>query len=154
VTTRSFDRELEDDAIDAVIALPGGRDAIFAGKTIALAMLMLIVGIAAGTFAIFLLDLDVALPLHLALVALLGLLALAPVIVLVSLIALRVRARLAIVPILSFPMLTPQLIAASQGTAAALSGDASQAAAWAGLLFAFAFVYAVLGLTISPSAIE
>ncbi|HUQ42341.1 MAG TPA: heme exporter protein CcmB, partial [Candidatus Limnocylindrales bacterium] len=32
VSARSFDRDLEDDAIDAVLALPGGRDALFAGK--------------------------------------------------------------------------------------------------------------------------
>jgi heme exporter protein B len=154
VAARSFDRDLEDDAIDAVIALPGGRDALYAGKVLALGAVLLIVGAAAGLFSFFLLDLDIALGGHLLVVALLGVMALPPVVVLTSVIALRVRARAAVVPILSFPMLVPQLVAASQGTAAALTGDGLAALAWAGLLAAFTFVYGVLGLTIVPAAIE
>ncbi|MDQ2950834.1 MAG: heme exporter protein CcmB [Chloroflexota bacterium] len=152
--TRSFDRDLEDDAIDAVIALPGGRDALFAGKAVALGVILALVGGVAGAFAIFLLDLAPALPVHLLVVAALGVIALPPVIVLSSLLALRVRARAAIVPILTFPLLTPQLVAATQGTAAALDGRGAEALAWAGLLAAFALVYTVLGLTIVPAAIE
>ncbi len=154
VSARSFDRDLEDDAIDAVIALPGGRDALYAGKVLALGAILLVVAAAAGVLSIFLLDLDIALPGQLLLVVLLGVLALPPVVVLTSVIALRVRARVAVVPILSFPMLVPQLVAASQGSAAALTGDGPAALAWAGLLGAFAFVYGVLGLTIVPAAIE
>jgi heme exporter protein B len=151
---RSFDRELEDDAVDAILVLDGGREALFAGKVIALAGLLAIVGAAAGAFSIVLLDLDIALPALLLVVAIAGLLALPPVIVLVGALALRVRARVAVVPILAFPMLVPQLIATTQGAAAAMSGDASASLGWAGLLVAFALVYGVLGLTIVPAAIE
>lgn len=154
VSSRSFDRELEDDALDAVLALDGGRDALYAGKTIALAAILTIVAAVAGVLSIFLLDLDIALPWHLAAVAIVGVVALPPVVVLVSALALRVRARVAIVPILTFPLLVPQLVASAQGTAAALTGDAAAAIGWAGLLAAFALVYAVLGLTIVPAAIE
>jgi heme exporter protein B len=154
VSTRAFDRDLEDDAIDAVIALPGGREALYAGKTLALGLVLLLVAAAAGIFSMFLLDLDIALPMHLVLVGIVGVIALPPVVVLVSLIALRVRARIAVVPVLSFPMLVPQLVATTQGAAAALSGDAASALAWTGLLAAFALVYGVLGLTIVPAAIE
>ena len=38
--------------------------------------------------------------------------------------------------------------------AAALTGDATAALAWAGLLASFAVVYTVIGLTIVPAAIE
>src|SRR5205823_3594240 len=124
VAGRAFDREIEDDAIDAVVVLPGGREALYAGKAIALFFVTLVVALAAGAFAIFLFDLDVVLPLHLALVTLLGVLALPPVVTLVSLLALRVRARVALVPILAFPMLVPQLVAATSGASAALAGDA------------------------------
>ena len=154
VSGRGFDRELEDDALDAIVAMDGGRDALYAGKAIALFLVIAIVACAAGVFAILLLDLDVALPLHLALVALLGVLALPPVITLVSLLALRVRARVALVPILAFPMLVPQLVAATSGASAALAGDGGAALAWSGVLAAFAVVYGVLGLTIVPAAIE
>jgi heme exporter protein B len=154
VSTRSFDRDLEDDAIDAILALPRARDALYAGKVIALFALLAIVALAAGAFSIFLLDLAPALPGHLALVSLLGVMALPPVVVLTGALALRVPARVAVVPILTFPMLVPQLVAATQGASAALQGRGPESLAWSGLLAAFAFVYAVLGLTIVPAAVE
>ena len=154
VSTRSFDRDLEDDAIDAVLALPGGRAAIYAGKMAALGVVLAIVAVVAVALSIFLLDLEAALPWHLALVLVLGVMALLPVSVLGSVLALRVRARVALVPILTFPLLVPQLVAATQGMSAALSGAPNEALAWSGLLAAFALVYSVLGLTIVPAAIE
>ena len=154
VATRSFDRELEDDAIDAILVLEGGREALYAGKVLAITIVLAIVALAAAVLSVVLLDLEVALAGHLALVGVLGILALPPVIVLATLLALRVRARVALVPILSFPILVPQLIACTQGAAAALSGDAALALGWAGILAAFTLVYGVLGLTIVPAAIE
>jgi heme exporter protein B len=154
VATRSFDRELEDDAIDAIVVLEGGREALYAGKVLAITIVLAIVALAAAALSLVLLDLDVALAGHLALVGILGILALPPVIVLATLLALRVRARVALVPILSFPILVPQLIACTQGAAAALSGDGAVALGWAGILAAFTLVYGVLGLTIVPAAIE
>ena len=154
VATRTYDRELEDDAIDAVLVLDGGRDALYAGTTIAVVAVLAIVAAAGGALSLLLLDLAVALPVHLVVVVVLGVVALAPVIILAVLLALRLRARVALVPILAFPILVPQLVAATQGVAAALAGDADAALAWSGLLAAFALVYAVLGLTIVPAAIE
>ena len=154
VVNRTFDRELEDDAIDAVLVLPGGRESLYAGTVIAIVLVLAIVAATAGALSLVLLDLAVALVGHLFLVVSLGLLALPPVIVLATLLALRVRARVALVPILSFPILIPQLVACTQGVAAALSGDAAAAIGWSGILVAFALVYGVLGLTIVPAAIE
>ena len=153
-TSRSFDRELEDDALSAILVLPGGRDAIYAGKALALAALLAIVAIVGGALSLALLSLDIALPGHLALVAIAGVLALPPVVVLFVVLALRLRSRGALVPILALPVLVPQLVAATNGTAAAASGDAAGAIAWTGLLVAFALVYSVLGLTIVPTALE
>ncbi|HAF08873.1 MAG TPA: hypothetical protein DCK98_02170 [Chloroflexi bacterium] len=153
-TSRSFERELEDDALDAVLALPGGRDAIYAGKALALTALIGLVAIVGGALSLLLLSLDVALPGHLVLVTIAGVLGLPPVIVLFVVLALRLRSRGALVPILALPVLVPQLVAATNGTAAAASGDAAGAIAWAGLLVAFALVYSVLGLTIVPAALE
>jgi heme exporter protein B len=154
VATRSFDRELEDDAIDAILVLEGGREALYAGKVVAITIVLTIVALGAAALSLVLLDLEVALAGHLAIVGVLGILALPPVIVVVTLLALRVRARVALVPILSFPILVPQLIACTQGAAAALSGDASVALGWAGILAAFTLVYGIVGLTIVPAAIE
>ena len=153
-TSRSFERELEDEALDAVLALPGGRDAIYAGKAIALAALIAFVALVGGALSLVLLSLDVALPGHLVLVTIAGVLALPPVVVLFVVLALRLRSRGALVPILVLPVLVPQLVAATNGSAAAASGDAAGALGWAGLLVAFALVYSVLGLTIVPAALE
>jgi ABC-type transport system involved in cytochrome c biogenesis permease component len=68
--------------------------------------------------------------------------------------ALRLRSRGALVPVLVLPVLVPQLVAATNGTAAAMSGDMAGAIGWSGLLVAFALVYWVLGLTIVPAALE
>ena len=152
--TRSFDRELEDDAIDAVVALPGGRDALYAGKLLALTAELGVVAAVGGLLSIVLLDLSVPLAGHLAIAALLGVLALPPVVVLDVALALRLRARAALVPILALPVLVPQLLASTNAAAAALSGDAGTSLSWSGLLLALALVYAVLGLTIVPAAIE
>jgi heme exporter protein B len=121
---------------------------------LAFVVLLLIVATVAAVISVFILDLTPALPGHAILVALVGVIALIPVIVFTSALALRVRARVAVVPILTFPLLVPQLVAATQGMSAALVGMPSEAFAWTGLLAAFALVYAVLGLTIVPAAIE
>ncbi|HEV2251106.1 MAG TPA: heme exporter protein CcmB [Candidatus Limnocylindria bacterium] len=154
VTSRSFERELEDDALGAVLALPGGRDAIYGGKVVALAALLALVAAVGGGLSLVLLSLDVALPGHLLTVAAAGVLSLPPVMVLFVALALRLRSRGTLVPILVLPVLVPQLVAATNGTAAAMSGDTAGALGWAGLLVAFALVYSVLGLTIVPAALE
>jgi len=153
-TTRSFDRDLEDDAIDAILALPGGRDALYGGKVLALAALLAFVAVIGGGLSLILLSLAIALPGHLVLVIIAGVLGLPPVIVLFVTLALRLRSRTALVPILALPVLVPQLVAATNGTVAAASGDAAGALGWCGLLVAFALVYSVLGLTIVPTALE
>jgi len=151
---RSFDRELEDDALDAVLALPGGRDALYAGKVLALAGTLALVGLVGGLLAIAFLDLAIALPGHLGLATALGIVALPGIVVLDVALTLRLRARAALVPVLALPVLVPQLVAATSASAAALAGDASASLAWSALLLAIALVYAVLGLTIVPTAIE
>lgn len=152
--TRSFDRELEDDALEGVLALPGGADALYAGKVIAATLLLALVAIAGTALTVLLLDLKVALPGHLALVTLTGALAIPPLVTLYVAISLRLRARALLVPLLAIPALVPQLIAASAGTAAAAGGDAAGSLAWCALLLASGLVSAAAGLTIGPAAIE
>lgn len=151
---RSFERELADDAIDAVIALPGGREALYAGKLLALTAVLALVAVAGGLLEIVFLDLGVALPGHLALAVVLGILALPPVVVLDVALTLRLRGRGALVPVLALPVLLPQLVSATNAATAAIAGDAAAAVSWSLLLVAIALIYTVLGLTIVPTAIE
>lgn len=152
--TRSFDRELEDDALEALLVLPDGRDALYAGKLIAATLLLLVVALGGTALTIYLLDLEVALPFHLLLVTLVGALALPPLVTLYVAVSLRLRARALVVPLLALPALLPQLIAVSAGVTAAIAGDGGASLAWCGLLFAAALASAIAGFTIGPAAIE
>lgn len=153
-TMRSFERELEDDALEGLVALPGGRDALFGGKVLALSIVLALVAAVGGLLSLVLLDLTVALPVQLVVVVAFGVIALPPVVIVDVILALRLRARAALVPILALPVLVPHLLAASHGSAAALSGDATGAWAWSGLLAAIALVYLVLGLSVVPAALD
>ena len=153
-TMRSFDRELEDDAIEAVLAIPGGADALYAGKLAALAASLAVVAVVGGVLQIVLLDLPVALPFHLVLAVALGVAALPPIVVLDVALTLGLRARAALVPVLALPVLVPQLVSATNAVSAAISGDAVGATAWSALLLAVALVYGVIGVVLVPSAIQ
>ena len=151
---RSFERELADDALDGVLALPGGRDALYAGKLLAIAGSLAAVALVGGLLQLVFLGLDVALPGHLAIAAVLGVAALPPIVVLDVVLTLRLRARAALVPILALPVLLPQLVAGTNAVTAAIAGDEPTAVAWSLLILAFGVIYTVLGLTIVPTAIE
>src|SRR5262249_13039498 len=154
IAMRSFDRELEDDAIDGVLALPGGADALYAGKLIAIAGSLVVVALVGGALQVVFLDLAVALPAHLILAAALGVLALPPIIVLDVALTLRLRARAALVPILAMPILVPQLVSSTNAVGASLAGDVTGALAWSGLVLAVGLVYAAAGLLLVPLAIR
>jgi len=134
--------------------LPGGRDALYAGKAMALTAILALVAVVGGALELVLLPITVGAPLFLGLVVLAGVVALPPIIVLTVVLALRLRARGALVPILALPMLVPHLVAATYGAAAAADGNTVAALGWCGLLVAFALVYWVLGFTIVPAALE
>lgn len=154
LATRSFERELADDAMDAVLALPGGRDALYAGKLLALALVLAAVAVVGGLLQIALVDLRLALPGHALLAVALGVIALTAVVILDVALTLRLRARAALVPILAVPVLLPQLLAATNAVTLASFGDGTGSLAWSGLLVAVALIYMVTGLTIAGTAIE
>lgn len=154
LTTRSFERELADDAIEAVLALPGGRDALYAGKLLALAGVLALVAIVGAVLQVALVDLRVALPGHAVVAIALGVIALPAVVILDVALTLRLRARAALVPILAVPVLLPQLLAATNAVSLAAIGDGPGSLAWSGLLLAVAMIYTVTGLTIAGTAIE
>jgi len=124
------------------------------GLSNALAGTLAVVAAVGGVLQIGLLDLDVPLAGHLVAAAALGVLGLPAVVVLDVALTLRLRARAALVPILALPVLMPQLIAATNASAAALAGEGPTSLAWSALLLAMAVVYGAIGLTIVPTAIE
>src|SRR5206468_4006716 len=83
-----------------------------AGKALALTALLAIVALIGGGLVLVLVPFAVAAPLALAIVVTEGVVALPPIVVLTVVLALRLRARGALVPILALPMLVPHLVAA------------------------------------------
>jgi heme exporter protein B len=153
---RSYQLELEHGAIDTLLAYPGARWSIFAGKLAAnllfvLLMLAVIVPLASILYQI---------PLGSAVVRL------APVLVLGTLgfvtlgtfyaaVASQLRAREVLLPLLLFPMMVPVLVAAVGATQAALTGDPlGEGRAWLRLLIAFDAIFLVASVLVFEHLFE
>ena len=140
---RSFGVETADRAIDALLASPVSREAIFLGKAIAnLIFVAAVQAVALPALALFYnLRLgDVAAPLiAIAILAAIGLVAVGT---LFSAMAVNTRLAELLLPMLSLPFFVPIVIAAAQATSKLLSGrPVVEIGAWLKLLLAFDIVF-------------
>lgn len=148
--TRVLDRERENEAIRALLLTPAPRAAIYAGKLIAVALLMMAVEVVLAVLVGVLFS--AAVFTHaawLALVLLLGTLGFASTGVVFSAALLRSRSREALLGALLFPIVIPVLLAASRATACLfdpLSPDLEPVSFWTRFLFATDVIYISLGL--------
>lgn len=155
VFNRSYQLELEGGAFEALLTYPGSRRAIFVGKLAAnVAIVLLVEAVVLPVAAVlFHLPLVPALPgvLGIVLAATVGLVTLGSFYAAMS---SRSRARDVLLPLLLFPMLVPLLLAAVQGTAAFLEGDAmGYGGAWLRLLLAFDLIFLAAALWAFPHVI-
>jgi heme exporter protein B len=145
---RSYQMELENDALETLLSYPGGRRTIFLGKlaanlTFVLLVELIIVPLTAILYGV---SLAGSLP-GIVAVLLLGTFGFVTLGTFYSALSSRSRAREVLLPLLLFPMLVPLLIAAAQATGALLVGDAmGDARAWAGALAAFDVIFFVASL--------
>jgi heme exporter protein B len=145
---RSYQIELENDALDMLLSYPGDRRSIFLGKLAAnLAFVLLVETIIVPLTAV-LYGVPLVGPLPgLAGVLLLGTFGFVTLGTFYSALSSRSRAREVLLPLLLFPMLVPLLIAASEATAALMAGDAmGDARTWAGVLVAFDVIFFVVSV--------
>lgn len=153
---RSYQMELDGDALEQLVLYPGTRRAIFAGKLLAnlvFVALMLAIVIVVGV-VLFQVSIPRQWP------ALVGILA-AGTLGLVTLgtfyaaMASRSRMREVLLPLLLFPMLVPVLLAAMEATKALLGGNImGDAGAWARLLVVFDVIFLVATFLAFESVIE
>jgi len=140
---RVLDRERENEAIRALLLSPAPRAAIYAGKVIAVSLLMLAVELGLAVLVSVLFSAAVfAHPGWLAVVLLLGT-------VVFSAALLRSRSRDALLGALLFPIVIPVLLAASRATACMfdpLSPDLAPVAFWVRFLLATDVIYVSAGL--------
>lgn len=153
---RSFDVELADRALDALLVAPVEREAVYLGKALA----NLIFVAAVQVVAIPAVALFYNLPIGPAWGALAGIAFLAAVgLVAVGTLfsAMTVNTRLAelLLPVLALPFFVPVVMPAAQATARILSGrPIAEAASWLKLLGAFDLVFVVVCTLAFPYTLE
>ena len=118
---RAFARELEQGALDGLLAAPVSRDAVFLGKMLGtLAFMLVIEAVLLPVFAVML-DLPTLSPI-LGLVILLATIGFATVGTFFAAIAAQTRSREILLPVLFFPVIVPVIIAAVEATSLVLQG--------------------------------
>jgi heme exporter protein B len=139
---RSYERELENGALDALVLYPGERRSIFIGKLIANLAFVLLVEVIVVPVAAVLYNLDIAaIALPLAGVMFLGTFGFVTLGTFYAAISSRLRAREVLLPLLLFPMLIPVLLAAIEATNALLDGFTGDAWSWSSVLVAFDLIF-------------
>jgi heme exporter protein B len=142
---RSYERELEAGALDALLLYPGDRRSIFVGKLVANLLFVLLIEVIAVPIAGILFHLPIGgVGLQLTGVLFLGTLGFVTLGTFYAAMSSRLRAREVLLPLLLFPMLIPLLLAAVRATAGLLSRSMmGEAAGWSRVLVAFDLIFLV-----------
>jgi heme exporter protein B len=139
--------EADDGALEQLALYPIDRRAIYAGKALAAAAAMLVLGALLVPVVAILYSIPIGagwLPLLLA--VLLGGIGFAAVGTAYAGLTVRMRTREVMLPLLVLPIVAPLLLAAVKATAASLSGDPlGELASWLQLLLAFDIIMVVVG---------
>jgi heme exporter protein B len=153
---RSYQLELEGEALEALLLYPGERWPIFLGKLVANLIFVLLVEAVVVPMAAVLYNV----PIWRVFPSLLGVLVLGTIGFVTlgtfyAAMASRVRAREVLLPLLLFPMLVPLLVASVGATTALLSGNAmGDAGSWMRSLVAFDAIFFIASMIAFPYVIE
>jgi heme exporter protein B len=153
---RAFDREREGDTMRALLLSPAPRVAVFLGKAIAVALLMLAVAaVVAPLLALFLGASMFDEPLPLLLSVLLGALGFSVAGSVFAAALLRVRARDVLLPVILYPILIPLFVAATRVTGDLLATpvDLEDAWYWIAFLGMFDAAFLVVSLWVFESLV-
>jgi heme exporter protein B len=153
---RAFDRERENDTMRALLLSPVPRLAVFLGKAVAMAVLVLAVAvIVAPLLALFL---DAPLFDHageLALVVVLGAVGIAIIGSVFAATLLKVRSRDVLLPVILYPLLVPLFVAGTKTTAALVEVHPNLEAAhyWISFLGIYDAAFLVLSMWVFESLV-
>jgi heme exporter protein CcmB len=153
---RAFDRERENDTMRALLLAPVPRLAVFLGKALSIALLVLAVTvIVAPLLALFLNAPLFAHPGPLILAVVLGAIGFAIVGTVFAATLLKVRSRDVLLPVILYPLLIPLFVAGTQVTADLVAVRPSFDAAWYWIKFLGIYdaVFLVLSLWIFESLV-
>jgi heme exporter protein B len=142
----SFEREMEEQALEGLLLLPASAIALYYGKAIANCAQLALIGAALVPFMVVLYDAGTLRLLPLLGVIVLGAIGLSAPGTLYAAMTAQTRARQTLLPLLLFPLVVPVLLAAVKATSLLILGDPmGQLGPWASLLGAFAVVQWALG---------
>ncbi|HVK75269.1 MAG TPA: heme exporter protein CcmB [Kofleriaceae bacterium] len=143
---RAFDREREGDTMRALLLTPAPRLAVFLGKTVTVATLILAVELIVVPLTLLLFNLDLgAGAAHLVLVLVLGAIGFAVVGTVFAAMLLRVRSRDVLLPVVLYPILIPMFMAGTKATAAIL-GASEDVWFWTQFLTVYDAIFLVVSL--------
>lgn len=156
VLNRSFARELPNDCLDGLIAAPVSGASLFLGK--ALANYVLVMGVELASLPIFGIFYNVhwtrQFP-ELLLVLALGSWALTIIGTIFSALTVNIRLREVMLPMLTYPILVPALMAAMQLTVVLMAGTpiGKDTVAWLRLLIGFDAIYTAVSLMLAETVL-
>lgn len=128
---RAFDRERENDTMRALLLAPVSRLAVFVGKAIAIAALVLLVACVVVPLTVLFFNAPVGPELGpIALVIGLGAVGFAIVGSVFAATLLKVRSRDVLLPVILYPLLVPLFVAGTKATGALLAVEVDRETAW------------------------
>lgn len=151
---RSFSVESADGLRDAIRLTGLSPAGFFLGKAAAIALQLLVLEVALGVGVVVLYGADPSGWLLLVGTALPATAGIAAAGSLYGILAVGLRVRETLVPLLLLPVLAPVLLAATRAFEAALDGSPAQGWPWAGLLAVFAVAYLGGGMGLYPTLLE
>jgi heme exporter protein B len=153
---RSYEREIEAGALDALLLYPGSRTSIFIGKLIANLLFVFLVEIVIVPVAAVLFKMTIVPILFpLAGILFLGTVGFVTLGTFYAAMSSRLRAREVLLPLLLFPMLIPVLIAAVRATTALLDpGVIGEAGEWSKILALYDVIFLAATLVAFEHVIE
>jgi heme exporter protein B len=151
----SFEREMEEQALEGLLLLPASARALYYGKAIANCAQLALLGAALVPVTVVLFDAGTTRLVALAGVILLGTAGLSAPGTLYAAMTAQTRARQTLLPLLLFPLVVPVLLAAVKATSLLILGDPmGQLRPWASLLAAFAVLHWALGGLLFARVVE
>jgi heme exporter protein B len=142
----SFEREVEEQALEGLLLLPASAPALYYSKAIANWSQLALIGAALVPFMVALYDAGTVRLLSLLGVIVLGTAGLSAPGTLYAAMTAQTRGRQMLLPLLLFPLVVPVLLAAVKATSLLILGDPmEQLRPWASLLAAFAGLQWALG---------
>jgi len=142
----SFEREMEEQALEGLLLLPAEARSLYYGKALANWGLLALLGLALVPVMVVLYDAGTTRLFALAGIILLGTAGLSAPGTLYAAMTAQTRGRQTLLPLLLFPLVVPVLLAAVKATSLLILGDPmGQLRPWAMLLFLFDAVHWALG---------